>query len=54
MQWCVSTDTHELLKREYSMAPYYIARRSNLTQGQVAQVRNVLSTFGCGPPERRL
>jgi hypothetical protein len=28
------------------MAPYYIVRRSNLTQGQVAQVGNVLSTFG--------
>jgi hypothetical protein len=46
MQWCGSNDTHELLKREYSMASYYIVRRSNLTQDQVAQVGNVLSTFG--------
>jgi hypothetical protein len=45
MQWCDSTDTHVLLKQEYSMAWYYIMRRSSVTQ-QVAQVRNLLSDFG--------
>jgi hypothetical protein len=45
MQWCGSADTRELLKQEYSMASSYIVRHSNLIQGQVAQVRNVLSTF---------
>jgi hypothetical protein len=46
MQWCGSNDIRELLKREYSMASYYIVRRSNLTQGQVAQVGIVFFTFG--------
>jgi hypothetical protein len=57
MRWCGSNDTHELLKRGYSTVLYYIARRSNLTQAQVAQVGNVFSTSGAitaSPPSALL